>query len=120
MDANERYELLATQFKQATGLLAPGKDAPAAVGNDPEYNYDYRRQEWDKWLKNRLTRTTLTEMLRVNLNMDPECDTEAKAIKDTLDTIKTTFKEWLKTVGLPQQMSEKSTRQLLVTLVDEP
>ncbi len=66
------------------------------------------------------TPPTLTTSLRSNLNMEPENDAQAQAIKDTLDTIKSTFKEWLRTVGLPQQMSEESTRQLLITLVDEP
>jgi len=34
--------------------------------------------------------------------------------------IKAVVKEWLETVSLPQQMSEESTRQLLICLVDEP
>ena len=66
------------------------------------------------------TPLTLTAMLRSNLNMEPENDTQAQAIEDTLTGIKSTFKDWLRTVGLPQQMSEESTRQLLITLVDEP
>ena len=66
------------------------------------------------------TSLTLTAMLRGNLWMEPECDAHAQAIEDELNTIKTTLKEWLQTVGLPQQMSEESTRQLLITLVDEP
>ena len=63
---------------------------------------------------------TLTEMLKSSLSMEPESDAHAQAIEDELSTIKSTFKEWLKTVGLPRQMSEESTRQLLITLVDEP
>ena len=63
---------------------------------------------------------TLTEMLRNNLLMEPECDSEAQAIEDTLTTIKDTFKEWLGTVGLPLWMTEEATRQLLITLIDEP
>jgi len=66
------------------------------------------------------TPSTLTGMLRANLYMEPECDAEAEDIKCCLDTIKSTFKEWLETVSLPRQMSEESTRQLLITLVDEP
>ena len=64
------------------------------------------------------TPPTLTAMLRGNLWMEPECGVHA--IEDELNTIKSTIKEWLKTVGLPWQMSEESTRQLLITLVDEP
>lgn len=52
-DATEILEELARQFKKDTGLLAPFKDEPAAVGNDPEYNQTYRQQEWDRWLKAR-------------------------------------------------------------------
>ena len=66
------------------------------------------------------TPPTLTTMLRDSLYMEPECDADIKAIEDTLNAIKTTFKDWLKVVGLPYQMSEESTRQLLITLVDEP
>lgn len=66
------------------------------------------------------TPPTLTTALRENLGMEPECDTEAQADEDTISVIKSTFKEWLRTVSLPQQMSEESTRQLLIVLVDEP
>ena len=66
------------------------------------------------------TPPTLTEMLRTNLGMEPRRDAEAQAIEDELNTIKSTFRDWLRTVGLPYQMSEESTRQLLITLVDEP
>ena len=121
----ERLEELAEEFAKDTGLLAPFKDAPAAVGNDPHYDRTYRQREYDKWLhagKKGGTKDmgTLTTMLRDNLKMEPECDAEAKAIEETLHTIKATFKDWLRTVGLPWQMSEESTRQLLITLVDEP
>ena len=57
------------------------------------------------------TPPTLTEML---VNAD------TFFYPDQLATAKEVFKEWLKTVGLPTQMSEESTRQLLITLVDEP
>ena len=66
------------------------------------------------------TPPTLTTMLRDALNMEPQSDAHAQAMEDTLTTIKSAFKDWLRTVGLPQQMSEESTRQLLITLVDEP
>jgi len=66
------------------------------------------------------TSPTLTAALRSNLCMEPECDAEAQAIEDTLTTIKSTFKEWLRTVGLSYQMSDESTQQLLIALVDEP
>jgi len=48
-NANEELEALAKQFRAETGLLAPFKDAPAAVGNDPAYNQKHRQEEWDKW-----------------------------------------------------------------------
>ena len=66
------------------------------------------------------TPPTLTAALRSNLGMEPECDTEAQANEDTLTTIKSTFKDWLRTLYLSHQMSEESTRQLLITLIDEP
>lgn len=66
------------------------------------------------------TPPTLTTMLRSNLGMEAECDVMVQAIEDEIDTIKSTLKEWLRTVRLPCQMSKESTRQLLIILVDEP
>jgi len=120
MDANERYERLAKQFKRDTGLLAPGKDAPAAVGADPEYDTTYRQQEWDKWLKGRQSHTTLTQMLNNNFCLELEGNSNRQVIEDEISTIKTTIKEWLRTVGLPEPAQVESTRNLLITLVDEP
>lgn len=56
---------------------------------------------------------TLTGMLKEGM-LDPY------PYPDAVDRVKEIFKEWLKTVGLPQQMSEEATRQLLIALVDEP
>ena len=66
------------------------------------------------------TPLTLTLMLKNSLEMEAVSSIQTQAIEDTLTAIKSTFKDWLRTVGLPQQMSEESTRQLLITLVDEP
>ena len=55
----ERLEELAKEFAKDTGLLAPFKDAPAAASNDPHYNQEHRRQEWDTWLKCRQAHATL-------------------------------------------------------------
>ena len=52
--------------------------------------------------------------------MDAQSDQEYQATEDTLALIKKIFKDWLASVGLPQQMSEEATRQLLITLIDEP
>ena len=54
MDASERYEKLASEFYRDTGLIAPGKDVPASVAADPNYKYEYRWQEWVKWLRERI------------------------------------------------------------------
>ena len=45
----EHYEQLAKQFQRDTGLLAPGKDVPAAAANDPQYSLTHRQQTWYKW-----------------------------------------------------------------------
>jgi len=52
---------------------------------------------------------TLTEMLR---EINP----------DDVELYKEAFKEWLKAVNLPShgQLTQDATRQLLITLVDEP
>lgn len=50
--ALERFERLATEFYQETGMLAPGKDSPAAIGGDDED--DRRRAEaWVVWISKR-------------------------------------------------------------------
>lgn len=61
---------------------------------------------------------TLTEMLRDNMGMEPECDAEVRAIEDTLSVIKTSVKQWLKSLPLPDYCEE--CRSLIVVLVDEP
>lgn len=70
------------------------------------------------------TPPTLTTALRENLKMEPGCDAEAQAIEEELTTIKSTFKEWLRTVGLAQGASTcviaENVRRLLIALVDEP
>ena len=111
-------EELAKEFSKDTGFLAPFKDAPVACGNDPHYDQTLRRQEWDKWMQQRKgpVQPTLTAMLEAKLEEYLEFIT----YKDTIPTIKAVFKDWLRTVGLPHQMSEEATRQLLITLVDEP
>ena len=54
------------------------------------------------------TPPTLTKALRSNLHMDALYDGEAQANEATLFTIKATFKEWLRTVGMPYSMTEES------------
>ena len=64
---------------------------------------------------------TLTEMLREELKMEPECDAEADAMGYDLKVIRDTFKEWLRSVSLCGQFPViETTRKLLITLVDEP
>ena len=36
MNANERFEYMAEQFYKKTGMLAPGKDCPAALARSEE------------------------------------------------------------------------------------
>lgn len=44
MNYNEEYERLAEAFYQDTGLMAPGKDMPAAMGNTVS-----QEERWEKW-----------------------------------------------------------------------
>ena len=59
------------------------------------------------------TPPTLTEMLKEEM-LDPY------PYPDAVDKVKQIFKEWLRTVGLPNGMIVESTRHLLITLIDEP
>ena len=75
---------------------------------------------------------TLTKMLvkALHEDLEPESEPEAEAREYYLTTIKDTYKEWLRTVELPDYYvsddhdvtfnATESTRQLLITLVDEP
>lgn len=49
----ERFERIAAQFYSDTGLLAPGKDAPAA-GNQPDH--PERRAAYDTWINAKVDR----------------------------------------------------------------
>lgn len=45
----ERYEALAAAFRAETGLMAPGKDAPAEIAA----SYEKRVEAWGEWLRAR-------------------------------------------------------------------
>ena len=45
MNANERFEYMAEQLYKKTGMLAPGKDCPAAFGRS-EDDIIQRDKEW--------------------------------------------------------------------------
>jgi hypothetical protein len=49
--ALERFERDAAAFHRDTGLLAPGKDQPAAMGGHP--TDEERMAAWTAWLRNR-------------------------------------------------------------------
>jgi hypothetical protein len=49
MNYNEEYERLAEQFYQDTGIMAPGKDMPAAMGKT--ISQEERWAAWEKWIK---------------------------------------------------------------------
>ena len=46
MKANTRFEIEARAFNIMTGHMAPGKDAPAAAGDD---DYEERQRAWIEW-----------------------------------------------------------------------
>jgi hypothetical protein len=53
VDTFSELEQQAKEFKEDTGLLAPFKDAPAAVGNDPHYSQNYREESYRIWIRAR-------------------------------------------------------------------
>lgn len=66
---------------------------------------------------------TLTELLRERIcDPDPWTEAQSEADEQEVEAVKEVFKDWLKAIGLPPfyQSSEESTRQLIITLVDEP
>ncbi|MCH7938515.1 MAG: hypothetical protein IID13_02075 [Candidatus Marinimicrobia bacterium] len=46
MDANERFEYMADKFYKDTGMMAPGKDSPAAFGVTDQKE---RMAAWSEW-----------------------------------------------------------------------
>lgn len=48
MNSNERFEYMAELFYKETGLMAPGKDSPAAFGVT---DMDERQREFTKWVE---------------------------------------------------------------------
>lgn len=55
--ANDLYEIKAYEFYKETGIMAPGKDQPAAMGNSPDY--EERVDAWLDWLRARSHRIQL-------------------------------------------------------------
>ena len=49
MNSNERYEYMAELFYKETGMMAPGKDNPAAFGGADELSEREIFEAWDKW-----------------------------------------------------------------------
>ncbi len=47
MDANEQFEYMAELFYKKTGLMAPGKDSPAAFGVTDR---EERQEAWKVWV----------------------------------------------------------------------
>lgn len=47
-DHNARFEATAAAFQRETGMLAPGKDQPAAMGGSP--TLEERTAAWEGWL----------------------------------------------------------------------
>jgi hypothetical protein len=45
---NDEYEKLADQFYRETGMMAPGKDQPAAMGGP---DYEKRWNAWKNWIQ---------------------------------------------------------------------
>lgn len=87
--ANERFERLAAEFYQDTGVMAPGKDAPMGFCEDRE-----RRQDmWNAWNKGRArgekAMTEAREILRNDLcfHKNPSSYPSVKRVKHALSVI---------------------------------
>lgn len=48
MNGNERFEYMAELFYKETGLMAPGKESPAAFGVT---DMEERQREFTKWVE---------------------------------------------------------------------
>jgi hypothetical protein len=51
VNTSENYEAKADAFYHATGMMAPGKDAPAACG---PHDYNRRDEAWRNWYETKL------------------------------------------------------------------
>lgn len=61
MNANERFEIMASVFNAMTGYMAPGKSVPPMAYAGEEYERD-RQVEWSNWLSSH------GEVVRMTLN----------------------------------------------------
>lgn len=46
LDPSEQFDIMAAQFNRETGMIAPGKDAPAAMNS---HDRAERNEEWRGW-----------------------------------------------------------------------
>lgn len=59
-NANQRFEKLAADFRRDTGMMAPGKDQPAAMGGP---SIEEREAAWRAWLDSRPTGMVIDLMM---------------------------------------------------------
>lgn len=45
----QAFEKVALEFYEDTGIIAPGKNVPAAMDNCPQTDIMYRQGAWDCW-----------------------------------------------------------------------
>jgi chromosome segregation ATPase len=59
----DRYEVEASLFRAATGLMAPGKDEPMAMNS--VHTQEERRAAWDSWISTRAFVDALDRIIRL-------------------------------------------------------
>lgn len=47
---SEAFEMAAERFHDETGIMAPGKDLPAAMADSENSDFQVRMNRWETWL----------------------------------------------------------------------
>ena len=68
----EQFETLAALFQADTGMMAPGKDVPAACGDGR--TDDERRHCYAVWYRKRAFNSALDEIVRLRAELEADHD----------------------------------------------
>ena len=88
MNANDRFEITADLFHRATGMLRPGKDQAAAMGNTP--SHEERRAAFSRWLANSAYDDAVKYIFKLRADvtrLEAERDAAWAALKTALDLV---------------------------------
>lgn len=67
-DSTDRYEVIASLFRAATGMMAPGKDEPVAMNST--HTQEERRESYENWLTSHAWRDALNRIVQLEAELE--------------------------------------------------